>query len=476
MATMWAAARVGRLGARGFASKFKVQLPPGVIPFASPEGKRVFREALLAGGLGNFFEVAEQFHTQNDPAYCGPGTIVMALNSLGLDPQRMWKAPWRWFSEEMLMSCVPIEYAKRDGINFDEFACICEANGARARSYRADATTKEQFQKHVEDVTAQTDPVETQMVVSYSRSSLKQTGDGHYSPIGGYHKERQLVLVMDVARFKYPPHWVPLDALWEAMLQKDAETNRSRGYVLLSASSEKINVEMCDHSGSPQLHWERVKEFFAITLPIKTGDHFIAHYEQERPRYGSALEYFIPVWTAAISPAVLASLRSHLTILAAEKPSEAAEDVAELQQNLRQCSLWPTVQAVFGKEDSIRTLHPCLTVADVMFLLLVFAPVMRRKAVPAEMLDCAHRLELLQAEEPGLRRLVRRVREHLLLSLRLECCGHPHNHHHKPSCVGLLSADHEPRPSLPPLRAGRRPAAASQSQTRALTTGVCASG
>lgn len=54
-------------------------------------------------GLGNFFELAEQFHTQNDPAYCGPGTIVMALNSLGLDPQRMWKAPWRWFSEEMLV-------------------------------------------------------------------------------------------------------------------------------------------------------------------------------------------------------------------------------------------------------------------------------------------------------------------------------------------------------------------------------------
>lgn len=39
----------------------------------------------------------------------------------------------------------------------------------------------------------------------------------------------------------------------QAMLQKDAETNRSRGYVLLSASSEKINAEMCDHSGSPQV-------------------------------------------------------------------------------------------------------------------------------------------------------------------------------------------------------------------------------
>lgn len=54
-------------------------------------------------GMGNYFELAEQFHTQNDPSYCGPGTIVMALNALGLDPRRMWKAPWRWFSEEMLV-------------------------------------------------------------------------------------------------------------------------------------------------------------------------------------------------------------------------------------------------------------------------------------------------------------------------------------------------------------------------------------
>eukprot|EP00668_Euglena_longa_P026017 GGOE01032539.1.p1 GENE.GGOE01032539.1~~GGOE01032539.1.p1 ORF type:complete len:495 (+),score=110.54 GGOE01032539.1:193-1485(+) len=420
--------------------------------------------------MGNFFEVAEQFHTQNDPAYCGPGTIVMALNSLGLDPRRMWKAPWRWFSEEMLMSCVPIEYVKRDGINFDEFACICQANGARARPFRADSTTKEQFQKHVEGVTSQTDMVDTQLVVSYSRSSLKQTGDGHFSPIGGYHKERKLVLVMDVARFKYPPHWIPLDALWEAMLQKDSETNRSRGYVLLSVSSERVNVEMCDHSGSPQLHWEKVKEFFAITLPIKTGDHFIANYQTQRSRYASALEYFIMVWTACITPEVLASLKSHLQILAKE-PSEAAEDVAELQQMLPQCSLWPTVQAIFGNEELVHALHPTLTTADVTLFLLVFAPVMRRKAVPAEMLGCAHHLELLQGEEPGMRRLVRRVREHLLLSLRLECCGHPHDHHHKPSCVELLSPDQEPGPALTSLRSGRHSHSHSHSskQTQART-------
>jgi hypothetical protein len=31
---------------------------------------------------------------------------------------------------------------------------------------------------------------------------LGQTGTGHFSPIGGFHESKDLVLIMDVARFK----------------------------------------------------------------------------------------------------------------------------------------------------------------------------------------------------------------------------------------------------------------------------------
>ena len=37
-----------------------------------------------------------------------------------------------------------------------------------------------------------------------------------------------------VARFKYPPHWLPLGALWEAMVPIDPATGLSRGYAALS--------------------------------------------------------------------------------------------------------------------------------------------------------------------------------------------------------------------------------------------------
>lgn len=56
-----------------------------------------------------------------------------------------------------------------------------------------------------------------------------QTGTGHFSPVGGYHAESDMVLILDVARFKYPPHWVPLPLLWEAMNTTDEKTGQQRG-------------------------------------------------------------------------------------------------------------------------------------------------------------------------------------------------------------------------------------------------------
>ena len=54
-------------------------LPEIAIPFSSDKGKRLFREALLTDGLHGYFSLAETFHTQVEPSYCGPGTLSMGL-------------------------------------------------------------------------------------------------------------------------------------------------------------------------------------------------------------------------------------------------------------------------------------------------------------------------------------------------------------------------------------------------------------
>lgn len=52
-------------------------LPEIAIPLNSERGKCLFREALLTDGLHGYFSLAETFHTQAEPSYCGPGTLSM---------------------------------------------------------------------------------------------------------------------------------------------------------------------------------------------------------------------------------------------------------------------------------------------------------------------------------------------------------------------------------------------------------------
>ena len=50
------------------------------------------------------------------------------------------------------------------------------------------------------------------------------------SPVGGYDAASDQVALLDVARFKYPPHWVPQVPLYEAMRRKDPKTLQVRGW------------------------------------------------------------------------------------------------------------------------------------------------------------------------------------------------------------------------------------------------------
>jgi len=95
------------------------------------------------------------------------------------------------------------------------------------------SSTLAEFRQQVQSVSA-SDRADTFIVANFSRKELGQTGEGHFSPVGGYHAEKDLVLIMDVARFKYPPFWVPLEKLWTSMSMWDKQTGQSRGYFILS--------------------------------------------------------------------------------------------------------------------------------------------------------------------------------------------------------------------------------------------------
>ena len=46
------------------------------------------------------------------------------------------------------------------------------------------------------------------------------------------------MLILDVARFKSPPYWVPVPLLWDAVTAVDELSGSPRGWVTLEAAAE----------------------------------------------------------------------------------------------------------------------------------------------------------------------------------------------------------------------------------------------
>jgi len=165
----------------------------------------------------------------------------MALNALLVDPHRVWKGVWRWFDETMLDCCDPLDVIKMQGITLPKLGCLARCNGADINLFYAEDVSIDQFRDDVKSVCQENTSKPLVMITSYSRRVLSQSGDGHFSPIGGYHSTKDYVLILDVARFKYPPHWVPLSVFFQAMQSLDQDSGRCRGYMLLSASDTLLS-------------------------------------------------------------------------------------------------------------------------------------------------------------------------------------------------------------------------------------------
>ncbi|KAG2719252.1 hypothetical protein I3843_03G250300 [Carya illinoinensis] len=242
---------------------YRRSLPsPPAIEFASPDGKKLFTEALGGATMEGFFKLISYYQTQSEPAFCGLGTLAMVLNALAIDPGRKWKGPWRWFDDSMLDCCEPLEKIKAEGITFGKVACLAHCNGAKVEAFRTSESTIDDFRKCVISCTSSED---CHVITSYNRAVFKQTGTGHFSPIGGYHAERDMVLILDVARFKYPPHWVPLTLLWEAMDTIDKATGHRRGYMIISRHHRDPSIlytVSCRHDG-----WKSIAKYLTENVP-----------------------------------------------------------------------------------------------------------------------------------------------------------------------------------------------------------------
>ena len=211
------------------------KLPDHLISLESPEGQDLFHEACSIGHAANFFSLITNFASQSDVSMCGPASLAMVLNALGLDPGRTWKRPWRWWSDEMFACCdKSLEVMKEKGVTLEFFDRIAKSQVGIQVETRAPGDVDE-FKTIIKDSVTTTG---MHVIVSFGRGQLGQTGIGHFSPIAAYNPKKDLVLVLDVARFKYPPYWVKINELHGAIGGIDPITGISRGYSIIRKKNQ----------------------------------------------------------------------------------------------------------------------------------------------------------------------------------------------------------------------------------------------
>ena len=210
-------------------------LPANLISSSSAEG-----EDLLIGADAReaYFTLAENYLTQQTQSFCGVASMVMVFNAMQLPaPEVPEYAPYRTFTQDNVFNVsteaiLPRETILKQGITLDQMGALVAVQPVDAMVRHASDTSLDAFRSEASSYLAQPGHF---VLANYFRNALGQQKGGHFSPIAAYDKESDRFLILDVARYKYPPVWVKAEELFAAMNTKDSDNDdKSRGYVLIS--------------------------------------------------------------------------------------------------------------------------------------------------------------------------------------------------------------------------------------------------
>ena len=211
-------------------------LPPELIAFDSDEGRKLLLESKASR---DYFTLSTQFLTQKTQAFCGVASSVMVLNSLPIAaPDSPELKPFRAFTESNVFnaSLGPLDanFVGKGGLTVDQLATLLRGNHAEAEPHYAQDGDLEAFRSEVKRNLAE--PADF-ILVDFLRGELGQDTGAHWSPIAAYHEGSDRILVLDVARFRYPPYWVKTEALFRAMNTIDLDSGKHRGWVSVRAAA-----------------------------------------------------------------------------------------------------------------------------------------------------------------------------------------------------------------------------------------------
>ena len=213
-------------------------LPDRLVDLRSDKGEAYLQESQ---DLDAYLPISVTFVTQKTQAYCGVASVVMALNVVGVPaPTSPEYQPYATFTQDNVLdeasdAILPRTVLARQGMTLDQLGRILALHPVAVEVHHAEPGGLDAFRKTAADALRTRNHV---VVVNYLRRVLGQERGGHISPLGAYDAKADAFLIMDVARYKYPPVWVAAADLFDAMNTTDADNeNKTRGYVLVSSAA-----------------------------------------------------------------------------------------------------------------------------------------------------------------------------------------------------------------------------------------------
>lgn len=182
-----------------------------------------------------YFAVQPFVDTQENLAFCGPASMAAILNSLPRErrPISTQLKPFPYFTQDSFFNhqtrtIKSREATLRSGLTLQEINEMLLTFGVRVDRFYGDQMSESAFREVLKSSLAQSD---TRLIVNFDRRVLDQKGAGHFSPIAAYDTASDSVLILDVAKFKYPPFWVTVPDLFAAMNTIDPDSGQSRGLI-----------------------------------------------------------------------------------------------------------------------------------------------------------------------------------------------------------------------------------------------------
>jgi hypothetical protein len=228
--------------ADNFGITWTLPLPGEMIPFNSSKGVELLLKSSSESESGPFYRAFQHLTTQDRTTVCSIATSVTILNALAGDiaPVDPLYDPYAyWTQSNFINDCTNGIKSYNDivleGVTLQELCDIYATcyKAIAANGVRANATSVAHFREQILAAFSQGGYI----IVNFYRTELGEVGGGHWSPILAYNAGADMVLLADVARYKYPPAWVNAVSLFDSMMTIDSDSGDYRGYITMKRST-----------------------------------------------------------------------------------------------------------------------------------------------------------------------------------------------------------------------------------------------